>query len=156
MEMLPGREPHTVSFCALEFLVMSKRRPLALAHLPVMLAALAACAAVSLGAERARLATYENGAGEKFFALSLSTSAMPAADAPRQVAVLMDTSASQSGIFREDALVALDSLLASLNRDDRVQLIAVDLKAAVLTKSPAAPGSAELKAARAKLAKRAP
>src|SRR5688572_31820991 len=105
MEMLPGNgTPHRI-FLRSGVLVMSKRCPLALAHLPVMLAALAACAAVSMGAESARLATYENGAEETFFALSLSTSAVPAADAPRQVAVLMDTSASQSGIFREDALV---------------------------------------------------
>ena len=64
-----------------------------------------------------------------YFALSLSPAVPRPAVKPRDVVILFDTSASQSGAYREKALVALESTLAALAPADRVRLYAVDLNA---------------------------
>ena len=53
--------------------------------------------------------------------------------AAHDVVVLIDTSASQTGDFRDKGLAALDSMLAGLRETDRVQLLAVDLNSVPLT-----------------------
>ena len=135
---------------------MLKRSPLAVVHVAVVMAALAAGTVQATGAENAHLATFEKGAGETYFALSLTPSIKPAPAAASQVVILFDTSASQSGAFREDGLAALDAMLKSLNADDRVKLVAVDVKAAAMSEGFVAPTSEAMKAATAKLHKRTP
>ncbi len=49
--------------------------------------------------------------------------------AARDVVILFDTSASQTGLIRDKALASLESLLGSLAGQDRVLLLAVDLDA---------------------------
>lgn len=96
----------------------------------------------------AELATYAGDDGQTFYALSVT----PPADAaqqtqPRDIVILFDTSASQSGIYRETGLAALEASLAKLNPKDRVQLLAADLEARPLTPKFLLAGSAELRAA---------
>lgn len=61
-------------------------------------------------------------------AVILKASNLPKADA-RQHVILVDTSASQVGEHRQQALAVLTSFLKSLPDGDRVRLFAVDLKA---------------------------
>jgi len=103
----------------------------------------------------ARLATYVQG-GQTYFALSLSPALPAEGSPPGDVVVLVDTSASQAGRFRADVLAALDALLAGLRPADRVQLMAVDMRAVPMTAGLAASQGAEMTAGRAKLEARAP
>jgi uncharacterized membrane protein YgcG len=112
-------------------------------------------AAVASAEPRARLGTYDK-AGEEFFALSLSPGMAADAAQTNEVVILFDTSASQAGKFRDDALASLDALLRSLAPTDRVKLMAVDVKAAPMTAGFVAPSSPEMAAGLAKLRARAP
>ena len=89
--------------------------------------------AAESNAEAARLSTYDKPGGESYFALSLSPNVTPRVAAAHDVVVLIDTSASQTGDFRDKGLAALDSMLAGLSETDRVQLLAVDLNSVPLT-----------------------
>ena len=105
-------------------------------------------------ADEGRLATFSTAGGEHYFALSYglkpgTVAAQPAA--PRDVVVLVDTSASQTGAFRDDSLAAVQSLLSTLLPTDRVKLLAVDLGAVPLTSGFVAPNGPEVDAALAKL-----
>ena len=73
----------------------------------------------------------------------------------RDVVILFDTSASQTSLYRDKALEALETLLAGLNRADRVQLLAVDLDTVPLTEKFVAPQSAEMDQALVALKQRA-
>ena len=134
---------------------MSKRSPLAVARWLVVLALTVGGLAAN-AAEPARLATFDTGSGETFFALSITPDVDVPAAKGSHVAVLFDTSASQSGIFRQDALSALTSMLKSLEASDRVHLLAVDLSAVPMHEGFIAPHGSEMQAALAKLGKRAP
>jgi len=103
-----------------------------------------------------RLATFESSTGEKYFALSLVPSANVTAAAAQDVVILYDTSASQTGIYRDDSMAALQSMLGSLGAQDRVKLMAVDLSAIPLTQQFVAPGSDEVAQALRNLDQRAP
>ena len=86
---------------------------------------------------------------------------MPPADAaqesqPRDVVILFDTSASQSGVYRETGLAALEACLAKLGPKDRVQLLAADLEARPITSSFLTAGSDEMHAAVDSLRKEPP
>jgi len=138
---------------------MSRRSALALFVSPVMALAFAAAAIAADppgGATSARLSTYESPAGDAFFALSIPpvTDAQAAFD--RDVVVLFDTSASQTGAYRDDALKSLRTLLGHLGKADRVKLMAVDLDAVPLTQAFVAPDSEAMNAGLAKLEGRAP
>ncbi len=61
-----------------------------------------------------------------------------------------------SGAYREDALDALGGFLNALGKNDRVQLVAIDLNAIPLTESFVAPRGAAIDAAVAKLRARVP
>ncbi|HVU88916.1 MAG TPA: hypothetical protein VHD36_16450, partial [Pirellulales bacterium] len=67
--------------------------------------------------------------GQSHFALHLAPTVARPTSRPRDVVILFDTSASQTGAYRDKALAALDALLAGLRPVDRVQLFAVDLNA---------------------------
>jgi hypothetical protein len=76
-----------------------------------------------------RLATFRKPSGEGFFALSVQAELPDTSAKGRDVVVLFDTSASQTATYRDDALVALGTLLERLQANDRVRLVAVDLTA---------------------------
>ena len=80
---------------------------------------------------------------------------MPAAK-QHDVVVLVNTSASQTGEYRDKALAALDVLLANLGPQDRVQLMAVDLDASPMTPGFVTANSPELAQATEKLRRREP
>ncbi len=104
----------------------------------------------------AQMQTYVTGDGEAVFALALTPSIPEPPRQPHDVAILFDTSASQTGTFRQKGLAALDSLLRSLGRSDRVALLAVDLNAVSLTPALTASNSAEMNQALANLNARVP
>jgi len=139
---------------------MSNRTGSRLALLPALAVAAALLAANVMGAEpgpeAARLDSFAHPDGANYFALSLRPAeGVPAAGA-HDVVVLFDTSASQTGDFREQALSALKSLLGGLSPNDRVQLVAVDVSAIGMTQSFVAPGSQEMADAIKKLEGRVP
>jgi hypothetical protein len=104
----------------------------------------------------ARMGTFDKGSGESYFALGLMpTVALQPAQA-REVVILVDTSASQAGVYRDDELAALNTMLSGLNPNDRVKLVAVDTKPVAMSVGFVAPGSAEMQAALAKLQQRVP
>ncbi|MEM1305767.1 MAG: hypothetical protein AAGG46_12770, partial [Planctomycetota bacterium] len=72
---------------------------------------------------------YRDAAGEAYFSLSVGPASPAASDAPRDVVVVVDTSASQAGMYRETALAALDACLGNLSPNTRVRLVAADLEA---------------------------
>ena len=65
--------------------------------------------------------------------------------------ILFDTSASQTGPYRDTSFAALEACIAKLRPEDRVQLLAVDFEARPITEQFVAAGSPELKAAIEKL-----
>src|SRR5262245_43858917 len=122
----------------------------------VLIPALAALAAPAWGQSgSARVATFDKD-GQAYFAMSLLPSFQADPAQKNDVVILVDTSASQAGRYRDGALAALDSLLANLRPDDRVMLMAVDSKAVPMNAGFVAAGSPEMKAGLAKLQGRAP
>ncbi|MDX1945572.1 MAG: hypothetical protein SFU86_09190, partial [Pirellulaceae bacterium] len=91
-----------------------------------------------------RLATYEKAPGESYFALSVMPKVAADPAQTNEIVILFDTSASQAGTYRDDALAALGSLLRALGPRDRVKLMAVDMKAVPMTDTFVAPGSPAL------------
>jgi hypothetical protein len=113
-----------------------------------LLLAGAVAPAVSLAAEPgAELKTYQREDGQTFFALSLAPPDSAATSDPCDVVILFDTSASQSGAYRETALAAVDACIAKLRPEDRVQIIAADLEARPITEKFLAANSKELRTA---------
>ena len=102
------------------------------------------------------MAVYQDADGQRYFSLSLSTDITADTAAGRDVVVLFDTSASQTAMYRETALAALERCLESLNKNDRVQLAAVDVQTQPLTAGFISPDGADVADALAKLKARAP
>jgi hypothetical protein len=98
----------------------------------------------------ASLIRYDVAGGESFFALSLRARSLPAAGAHDHV-ILVDTSASQAGAHRRQALAVLEACLAALDKSDRVRLFAFDVKVTALADDFFPPQSGETKEAVAKL-----
>ena len=95
--------------------------------------------------------------GETYFALPLVAPANAAkTSSSRDVVILVDTSASQTGSHRVQALAVLDDVLASLGSSDRVQLFAVDVQATALTDEWSLAGSETIRQAVTRLRRRAP
>ena len=95
--------------------------------------------------------------GETYFALPLVAPATAAkTSSSRDVVILVDTSASQTGSHRVQALAVLDDVLASLGSSDRVQLFAVDVQATALTSEWSLAGSETIRQAVTRLRRRAP
>jgi uncharacterized protein with von Willebrand factor type A (vWA) domain len=95
----------------------------------------------------AELNTYQREDGQTFFALSLTLPADAATSRPSDIVILFDTSASQAGAYRETALAAVEACLAKLRPQDRVQIVAADLEARLVTNDFVAADSKELRAA---------
>ncbi|NQT12542.1 MAG: VWA domain-containing protein, partial [Planctomycetes bacterium] len=139
---------------------MSNRSPFRLALLPVAAMAMALVVTHGMGAEAgseaARLDAFTHADGANYFALTLTPGARAPAAGGHDIVVLFDTSASQTGDYRDQGLAALKSLLAKLAPDDQVQLVAVDVNAIGMTKSFVAAGSEEMSGALEKLEARVP
>lgn len=89
--------------------------------------------------QASRLDSFAAPGGETYFALSLTPQEpVPQSDG-HDVVVLFDTSASQTGPFRDKALATLNEFLKGLGDQDRVALMAVDLDAVDLTSGFVAP-----------------
>ena len=108
------------------------------------------------GTESGRLATFDNATGETAFAMSLSPELDAIQDASSDIVIYVDTSASQTGLYRKDSLITLRRLLNKLNIEDRVRLFAVDIEPVELTKGFVDPSSNEMKVALDQLRKRVP
>lgn len=108
------------------------------------------------GEGEAKLFIYEAGEGETYFALSLTPTINPSSTRDSEVVVLFDTSASQAGNYRSDALSALQTMLDRLDESARVKLIAVDLEATMLTDGFVAPQGEAINTALEQLAERTP
>ncbi len=93
-----------------------------------------------LGSEAAQLDGFTQTDGTNVFALELKPS-VPAANGPREVVILVDTSASQTGDYRDKSLATLQATLQTLSPDDRVKLVAFDMDAVPLTQGFVAPGA---------------
>ena len=110
----------------------------------------------ALGDDPAYLSTYHSATGEVYFAMSVR----PDGPAPKQsshdVIVLVDTSASQTGAYRDDALASVKHLMSGLDSHDRVEIMAVDLDAVSMSGSFASPRSAEADRGLALIQQRAP
>jgi hypothetical protein len=129
----------------------------------LLLATLAVIAPVAgaLGAvaspQTARLDVYPRPDGSSAFALSLTPAPIAVADSgARDVIVLVETSASQTGDYRNGALSMVNALLRDLDPRDRVLLLAADLDTNRLSEGFVAPGSPEMAQAVQKLNARVP
>lgn len=126
----------------------------AAAFLPLLLAGAAGAAAPT--AAGSLHGCFSKPDGETFLALSLEAKSDAPADQEIDLVVLFDTSASQTAIYRDKALAALEELLATLNPLDRVKLIAVDVQAVEMTTGFTKPQSDAMKLAVSKLKHRTP
>ena len=139
---------------------MSTHSLVRLASLPLAIMAVALAATSAAGAkpspEAARFDRFSHPDGSNYFALSLKPQRVAPVVGPRDVVLLFDTSASQVGPYRAEALAALKGTLASLSPNDRVRLVAVDVNAIPLTAGFAQPGSNETAEALKKLDRRTP
>ena len=113
------------------------------------------CPAARAQSANARLGTYEQG-GQEYFALSLMPQVAADPSQRNDVVILVDTSASQAGRYRAEEMAALQSMLATFAPGDRVQLMAVDMKAMPMSAGFVAPQGPEMQAALAKLNGRTP
>ena len=138
---------------------MSQRHPVHCLWLPFALMLATPFVARSEGAEpspgAAALSEYTAPDGTNYFALALKA-AGPGQAAGRDVVLLVNTSAGQSGVYREREMAAINAVLAGLDPQDRVRLMAYDLKAVPLMKGFAAPTSDEVKQGLAALQRRVP
>jgi hypothetical protein len=115
---------------------------------------LAASLTQTSSAEQARLATFDHN-GETYFALSLKADLRQDVG-PSDVVVLFDTSASQTGVYRDDALGCLQTMLGQLSQQHNVRLYALDLEAVPMGGQFAGAGSEELGQAVTQLKARVP
>ena len=104
----------------------------------------------------ARLATFESKEGVSYFALAVMPEVEGVKSLPRDVLVMVDTSASQIGAVRDVSIETVETLAIRLAPQDRLKLVAVDLEANPLHDGWVKYDSAEWKAAVAALKKRTP
>jgi hypothetical protein len=137
---------------------MSKRNHLWVLAVPLVMLAttLVAMADLAGGSNPSELATFDSPTGETFFALSLHPTVAAPAQAGHDIVVLFDTSASQTGAYRDDALTAVRSMLSRLGPDDRVKLMAIDLNSVAMTDQFVAPASQAMQEGLTKLQRRVP
>ncbi len=93
-----------------------------------------------------RIATYRTPSGDDFFAAAVQPSAEDALlgavrKAPADIVVVVDTSASQVGEYRDDSITALRSVIAKLRPGDHVQVYAADVRAVALNEAFEAAGN---------------
>ncbi len=106
-------------------------------------------------AEAARLDQYVSASGEGYFMMSLAP-AKAAATTAHDVIIVIDTSASQTGAYRDKAIAAVEALVTSLGDNDRVRLLAADVETTDLTEGFVKARDAAVSAAIAKVRERVP
>ena len=102
------------------------------------------------------LKTYRDVDGQTYFALSLRPTTEEPGPQQRDMLVLVDTSASQTGLFRADSLDAVTTIAHGLRADERLNIMAIDLQAVPMTDGFAKPSSVQLEHGLAKLRSRTP
>ncbi|WP_299469697.1 hypothetical protein [uncultured Gimesia sp.] len=104
-----------------------------------------------------QILSYQNSDGEHYFALQFKADRLPAdVHSGKQIAILFDTSASQVGEHRTQALDVLKSLLSELPNDSTIAIYAVDVQCTPFVNEFVTPQSRQAKLAVASLAARAP
>ncbi|WP_145308376.1 vWA domain-containing protein [Gimesia fumaroli] len=104
-----------------------------------------------------QILSYQNSEGEHYYALQLKADRLPAsAHSGKQIAILFDTSASQVGEHRTQALDVLKSLLGELPNDSTIALYAVDVQCTPFVNQFVTPQSSQAKLAVESLTSRAP
>lgn len=104
-----------------------------------------------------QILSYRNTAGEQYYALRFKADRLPASShAGEQIAVLFDTSASQVGEHRVQALDVLKAFLTELPNDATVAIYAADVQCTPFVSEFVRPQSREAKLAVESLATRAP
>ncbi|MFP6765647.1 MAG: hypothetical protein VB858_18605, partial [Planctomycetaceae bacterium] len=104
----------------------------------------------------ARVLQYRTESGESYQAVLLAPARATIRTTAHDHVVLFDTSASQVGAHRQQALTVLDGFIAALPQTDRVRLFAIDVKPNELTTGFGTSTSENLTAARKQLGRRAP
>jgi uncharacterized membrane protein YgcG len=102
---------------------------------------LGAAGACAWADETAFIRSFDAPNGETYSAVSLKSDGTAKA-VPHDHVVLVDTSASQVGEYRQQSLAVVESLLKSLPATDRVAVLAVDLAATPLTAGMVDPAAA--------------
>ena len=85
-----------------------------------------------------RIATFESETGQRYFAASIQPEAdqalMDAVSKPSaDIAIVVDTSATQAGEFRDSSIEALRAVIGKLRAKDRVRIFAGDIEATDLS-----------------------
>ena len=106
--------------------------------------------------QSARVLQFQTQAGENYQAVLLEPKATPARTAAHDHIILFDTSASQTGAHRRQALAVLNSFVESIAASDRVRLFAIDVRPNELTTGFGSASSENLTSARKRLRRRAP
>ncbi len=106
--------------------------------------------------EAPEMLLYAHPDGTKYFGLCLRAPGESKESSGVAVAILFDTSAGQVGDFRVKGLEVLDQLLQTLGREDRVQLLGVDVNTIALSDGFHAPQSEQIQQAVEKLHRRTP
>jgi hypothetical protein len=145
---------------------MFRRMAFVLGWCAVLSLAVQANSEIANGQERqqsppeAGLIRFDVPGGETVYALSLpahpGVSNGAREKVSRDVVIVIDTSASQAGEFRQQGLGVLESCLAALDGSDRVRLIAVDTQIKSLSDGFSGPRSTETIAALEALRQRVP
>lgn len=107
-------------------------------------------------APQARIRQFQAESGETVQAVLLTAPESSRRSIVRDHIVLVDTSASQNGEHRAQALATLDSFLATVSEGSRFRLYAIDVAPVELTSGLTATSGVKADAAKAKLARRAP
>ena len=110
----------------------------------------------AFAADAARLQSYQGADGKSYYALSLNPEIQQPPSRNAAILVLIDTSASQGGEFRQQWMRTLGAMLASLGPNDGVKLVAVDVSATPLTQQFVGAGSNDMKVALENLRRRVP
>lgn len=99
--------------------------------------------------------SYKDPAGTTYYAVGLRLpGGIPAESA--DLVIVVDTSATQAGVFRQQQLALVEEILKQLRAGDRILLMAADLRAVKLMSDFAPVGSAEVAAGLEKLRQREP
>ena len=92
---------------------MSKRITLNIVICTVAMFILSPFVSAADTANSSKMHTYDKASGESYYAMSLSPNIELSEVEAHDILVLVDTSASQVGEYRRDAMVCLKSLLAN-------------------------------------------
>lgn len=109
------------------------------------------------GKNEVKVDSYTSPSGQSFHALHVNAESLPGtATIAEQHVILVDTSASQVGEHRKQAIATAEALIQQLPADSQIYLAAIDLKLNSLTNGFVAANATEVKDGLTKLARRVP